>query len=58
MKKFAITISPLLLSAFALVWASEGFLFALEGLGITLGAAALWIVWIEFVDYIDKNLKD
>lgn len=58
MKKFLITISPLCVVLFVLMWVSWGLKGVLAFLGAVLFAAALAFGFTKWAYFVDKHIKD
>lgn len=58
MKKFLITISPLCVMLFVLIWISLGLKGALIFLGVVLFIAALTFGFEKWIKFVDKYIKD
>jgi len=58
MKKFLITISPLCVVLFALMWISWGLKGVLAFFGGVLFAVALAFGLAKWMEFVDKHIKD
>lgn len=58
MKKFLITISPLCVILFVFMWISLGLKGALIFFGAAPLIAALTFGFAEWVEFVDKHIKD
>lgn len=58
MKKFLITIAPLCVVLFVLMWISWGMKGVLAFFGIAIFVAALVFGLAKWMDFVDKHVKD
>ncbi len=58
MKKFLITISPLCVVLFALMWFSWGLKGAFAFFGAVLFVVAVAILLAKWMEFVDKHIKD
>ena len=58
MKKFLITISPLCMVLFALMWFSWGLKGAFAFFGAVLFIVALALGFAKWMKFVDKHIKD
>ena len=58
MKKFLITISPLCVVLFVLMWFSLGLKGVLVFFGAVLFAVTFGFVFTKWVEFVDKHIKD
>ena len=58
MKKFLITISPLCVVLFALMWISWGFKGAFVFFGSVFITVALVVFLTKWIEFVDKHIKD
>lgn len=58
MKKFLITISPVCVILFVLMWLSLGLKGALIFIGLVLFIVVLTFGFAKWVDFVDKHIKD
>ena len=58
MKKFLITIAPLCILLFFLMWITWGLKGALGFFGIVLFAVALALGFMKWMMFVDKHIKD
>ena len=58
MKKFLITIAPLLVISSIIMWILWGLKGVLEYFGIILFIFAITILLLKWIDFVDKNVKD
>lgn len=58
MKKFLITIAPLCVVLFVLMWISWGLKGVLAFFGIAIFVAALVFGLDKWMDFVDKHIKD
>lgn len=58
MKKFLITIAPLCVVLFVLMWISCGLKGVLAFFGIAIFVAALVFGLAKWMDFVDKHVKD
>ena len=58
MKKFLITITPLCVVLFVLMWISWGLKGALAFFGAMLFIVALAFGFTKWVEFVDKHIKD
>ena len=58
MKKFLITISPLCVALFVIMWISWGLKGVLTFFGAVLLVVALVIGLFKWMEFVDKHIKD
>lgn len=58
MKKFWITISPLFIILFVLMWISLGLKGVLAFFGAVLFTVALVFGFVKWMEFVDKHIKD
>ena len=58
MKKFLITIAPLCVVLFVLMWISWGMKGVLAFFGIAIFVAALVFGLAKWMEFVDKHIKD
>lgn len=58
MKKFLITIAPLVILLFLLMWISWGLKGVLAFFGAVLFVVAVAILLAKWMEFVDKHIKD
>ena len=58
MKKFLITISPLCIVLFILMWISYGLEGAIVFVGAVIFAVALIALFRKWIEFVDKHIED
>ena len=58
MKKFLITISPLCVVLFILMWISWGLKGVLAFFGAILFIVVVGVLFTKWIDFVDKHIKD
>ncbi len=58
MKKFLITIFPILIVLFIIIWISFGLECAVVYIGVVLSLLVFGAFSIKWIEFVDKHIKD